>query len=144
MQHFFKTVISVKEDDSAFTAFELMVEKDIQGVAVVDSDGRLVGNLSIRDLKIVGADMSMFWRLQQSVSNFLIKGTPHTAHLPRNRTACERSFTVSLRLPVSVLSPLQCAVPTHGPASCCCQPCADIVVRCCVTAVEGAPRNRRP
>lgn len=31
------------------------------------------GNLSIRDLKLIGSDASMFWRLHQSVRNFLLK-----------------------------------------------------------------------
>ena len=61
------------EDDTALSAFEVMVKHDIQGVAVVDTQGKLVGNLSLRDLKIVGADVSMFWRLQQSARNFLVK-----------------------------------------------------------------------
>ena len=72
-QHFFKPVISVKEDDVAIAAFELMVSANVQGVAVVDSEGRLVGNLSVRDLKVLGPDVSLFWRLQQSVKSFLRK-----------------------------------------------------------------------
>ena len=80
VQHFFKTVLSVKEDDTAIVAFELMVMNNVQGVAVVDSEGKLVGNVSIRDLKIVGPDVSMFWRLQQSVKNFLVKGP--SSHAP--------------------------------------------------------------
>ena len=42
-------------------------------MAVVDKAGKLVGNLSIRDLKLIGADVTMFWRLQQTVKNFLDK-----------------------------------------------------------------------
>ena len=80
--HFFKEVISVKEDTPAIQAFETMVDRDVQvcpthrytvpvclthlmvadmrsllccqGVAVIDKDGKLVGNLSIRDLKLIG------------------------------------------------------------------------------------------
>jgi CBS-domain-containing membrane protein len=74
-QHFFKEVISVSEDDKALDAFYLMVERDIQGLAVIDKEGKLVGNLSIRDLKIIGPDVEMFWRLQQTVKNFLVKVT---------------------------------------------------------------------
>ena len=50
-----------------------------QGVAVVDKEARLAGNLSIRDLKLIGHDAAMFWRLQQTVKNFLDK--VHPAHL---------------------------------------------------------------
>ena len=63
----------MREGDVALAAFELMVQKNIQGVAVVDGEGRLMGNLSLRDLKILGPDASMFWRLQQTVNNFLVK-----------------------------------------------------------------------
>jgi len=61
-----------------------MVKKDISGVAVVDDDGRLIDHISVRDLKLIGVDSGMFWRLQQSVRTFthalykdFVKGRHH-------------------------------------------------------------------
>ena len=56
---------------------------------MVDKDGKLVGNLSIRDLKLIGADAAMFWRLQQTVKNFLDK-VSHSHITSPTRRAAER------------------------------------------------------
>jgi len=66
----FKTVTTVENKDTVIEAFELMVNKNISGVAVVDDDGRLINHISVRDLKLIGVDSGMFWRLQQSVRTF--------------------------------------------------------------------------
>lgn len=63
-------VLSVKESDLAINAFKLMAEKNVNGIAVVDKDGKLVDNISTRDLKAIGVDAKLFWRLYQSASNF--------------------------------------------------------------------------
>jgi CBS domain-containing protein len=68
-----KPVISVKEESLAIDAFNLMVEKNISGIAVVDENGALKGNLSLRDIKLISYDARLFWRLQQSVKNFIAK-----------------------------------------------------------------------
>lgn len=47
-----KPVISVHKDVPAIEAFRLMDKKKISGVAVVDTDGKLVGNTSASDLKL--------------------------------------------------------------------------------------------
>mmetsp|Transcript_39831 Transcript_39831/g.100403 ORF Transcript_39831/g.100403 Transcript_39831/m.100403 type:complete len:348 (+) Transcript_39831:112-1155(+) len=64
-------VLSVKETDTAMSAFNLMAEHHVSGVAVLDDSGDLVSNLSLRDLKQVSADASMFWRLFQDVKSFI-------------------------------------------------------------------------
>eukprot|EP00456_Euglypha_rotunda_P025964 TRINITY_DN2092_c0_g1_i10.p1 TRINITY_DN2092_c0_g1~~TRINITY_DN2092_c0_g1_i10.p1 ORF type:complete len:330 (-),score=51.28 TRINITY_DN2092_c0_g1_i10:23-1012(-) len=69
----YKPVISVTEDSLAIDAFNLMVEQNISGLAVVDASGVLKGNLSLRDIKLISYDARLFWRLQQSVKNFIIK-----------------------------------------------------------------------
>jgi len=66
----FQTVICVKYEDIAMEAFEIMVENNISGVAVVNDTGQLVNHISIGDLKLIGTDASMFWRLQQTVLHF--------------------------------------------------------------------------
>jgi len=68
-----KPVISIKDDSIAIDAFNLMVEKEVVGLAIVDANGRLKGNISMRDLKTIGTDASLFWRLHQSVKNFIAK-----------------------------------------------------------------------
>jgi len=50
-----------------------MLEKNVTGVAVVDVAGVLVGNVSIRDMKLIGHDARLFWRLNQPVKIFLAK-----------------------------------------------------------------------
>jgi len=65
-----KAVITVNNKDSVINAFDVMVERDITGVAVVDEQGRLIDHISVRDLKLIGVDSGMFWRLQQSVRTF--------------------------------------------------------------------------
>lgn len=72
-KHLFHEVLAVKEDSLAIDGFNLMAQNDVQGIAVVNADGRLKGNLSLRDLKVVGADMNLFWRLHQTVKNFILK-----------------------------------------------------------------------
>jgi CBS domain-containing protein len=47
-----KPVISVPKDVPAIEAFRLMDKKKISGVAVVDIEGKLVGNTSASDLKL--------------------------------------------------------------------------------------------
>jgi len=76
----YHAILCVKYDDIAIDAFELMVKHNVSGVAVINAEGRLVNHLSIGDLKLIGADASMFWRLQQSVRNFTRKLAAVYAH----------------------------------------------------------------
>ncbi len=70
----FKPVLSVTEDTIALDAFNLMLLHNVQGLAVVEENtGKLRGNISLRDLKAIGGDVSLFWRLHQTVKNFLLK-----------------------------------------------------------------------
>jgi CBS-domain-containing membrane protein len=47
-----KTVISVRDTDSAINCFKLITTKNLSGLAVVDKDGRVVGNTSASDMKL--------------------------------------------------------------------------------------------
>jgi len=69
----FKDVISVSEDSVAIEAFNLMVDKNISGLAILDKDARLHGVLSLSDIKLISYDARLFWRLQQTVKNFVVK-----------------------------------------------------------------------
>jgi CBS domain-containing protein len=66
-------VLAVTEDSIAMDAFNNMVDKGVSGLAVVDGTGVLKGNISLRDLKLISYDARLFWRLQQTVGNFLSK-----------------------------------------------------------------------
>lgn len=70
----FKTsqeVLRVKESDTAISAFEKIVQARVTGIAVVNDSGSIVGNMSVRDLKGIHTDGRVFWRLFQSVKDFM-------------------------------------------------------------------------
>jgi len=70
---FDEPVYTVHEDSVAMEAFKMMIEKEVSGLAVVDNDGKITGTISIRDLKALQVDGRMFWRLFQTVKNYLLK-----------------------------------------------------------------------
>ena len=45
-------VETISEKEMAYTAFQKMVDKSYSALGVVNSDGALVGNISINDLKV--------------------------------------------------------------------------------------------
>jgi len=63
-------VISVNEDTRAIVAFREMAKSGVSGLAVVDKGGKLVGNISLRDLKGIHPDAKIFWRLWNTVKVF--------------------------------------------------------------------------
>jgi CBS-domain-containing membrane protein len=77
-------VFIINIHQKAIDAFHQMVEHGVTGVAIVDDTGRMRGNLSLRDLKAMSTDGRFFWRLYQTVENYIIKlkhetkGTNHT------------------------------------------------------------------
>jgi len=66
-------VITISEDQPAIRAFQTMLNSNISGMGVVDANGKLVENISLRDLKAIQSDGRMFWRLNQTVKHFLEK-----------------------------------------------------------------------
>jgi len=87
MKRYFEDVISIPEDATAIEAFRTMVEKNISGLAVVDKEGKLTANISLKDLKAMSTDARLFWRLFQTVHNFLLKvrkeNNEHSGDRPR-------------------------------------------------------------
>jgi len=63
-------VLSVKEDTRAIVAFRDMARSGVSGLAIVDQNGKLVGNISLRDLKGIHPDAKIFWRLWNTVKMF--------------------------------------------------------------------------
>jgi CBS domain-containing protein len=64
-------VISVGLQDRAIDAFIKMHEKRVSGVAVLNDEGAIVGNISASDLKAIGFDGTLLTRLYYPVSEFL-------------------------------------------------------------------------
>jgi len=57
-----KKVISVPSTEVAYRAFKLMIEKGVNGLAVLNRDGEIVGNISISDIKLIGWNAD-YWNL---------------------------------------------------------------------------------
>jgi len=70
---YMEEVYTIHEDALALDAFKLMVEKNVSGVAVVNSEGCMTSNISMRDLRAMSVDGRLFWRLYQTCKNFLQK-----------------------------------------------------------------------
>jgi len=64
-------VFHVKPSDIALKAFTVMSEKNVSGIAVLDDNGILVDQISMRDLKAMAPNGRLFWRLYKPVSDYL-------------------------------------------------------------------------
>jgi len=71
LKMFHAPVVSVSLDHKGFEAFKAMHDNRVSAVAVVDYDDKLVGNISVSDLKIIGFDGTMLARLYYPISQFL-------------------------------------------------------------------------
>eukprot|EP01132_Coremiostelium_polycephalum_P005868 gene5868-7300_t len=78
-------VLTVPSSTIAIDAFKLIEEKNVSGIGIVNGQGHLIDTLSVRDLKGMATDGSLFWKLYKPVSEFLdfIKNDPVTLR-PRN------------------------------------------------------------
>lgn len=56
-------VVSIKDTEPAINAFLKIYQFNIGGVAVLDTDGRVIGNISITDLKDMGYSLDMFRKM---------------------------------------------------------------------------------
>eukprot|EP00456_Euglypha_rotunda_P033982 TRINITY_DN2620_c0_g1_i23.p1 TRINITY_DN2620_c0_g1~~TRINITY_DN2620_c0_g1_i23.p1 ORF type:complete len:190 (+),score=16.24 TRINITY_DN2620_c0_g1_i23:200-769(+) len=66
----YRTVLSCNESDVTIHAFNKMIDHNVTGLAIVNSEGSLVGSLSIRDLRGVGLNVEKFYRLYLTVKDF--------------------------------------------------------------------------
>jgi CBS domain-containing protein len=66
-----KPVVCASVKDEALSAFQKMIRTNVSGIAVIDDSGRIVNNLSLRDLKAIAPDARLFWRLYQTLDAFL-------------------------------------------------------------------------
>jgi len=58
-----KYVHCIKEEDEAIKGFQLMTEKEIGGVGVLNNKNEIIGTISLQDLKIIVQDKQLFRRL---------------------------------------------------------------------------------
>jgi len=63
-------VITVKETEKAITAFNLMHERNVSGLAIVDNNGVLVNTITAKDLRGVGTSGEYFFRLFKPVTEY--------------------------------------------------------------------------
>lgn len=63
-------VISLPITATAFEAFNIMINRNITGIALMDTQNRLTGTLSIRDLRAVGNKFEHLDRLALSLKEF--------------------------------------------------------------------------
>jgi len=63
-------VITIKETDKAITAFNVMHERGISGLAVVNENGVLTNSITAKDLRGVGTSGERFFRLFKTVSEY--------------------------------------------------------------------------
>jgi CBS domain-containing protein len=89
-------VFSVNIHQRAIDAFHEMVDKGVTGVAIVDNSGKLRGNLSLRDLKAMSTDGRFFWRLYQTVENYIfkLKQEIKEGQRPKRVQSCKESHTL--------------------------------------------------
>lgn len=64
-------VITAQENEQAIAAFRLIHERAVSAVGVVDSEGKLVGNVSASDLKVIGYDGKLLAHLFVPISDFV-------------------------------------------------------------------------
>jgi len=67
----FRAVESISINEPAIRAFDRMLTKNIGGVAVVDLQNRLIGNISAADLKFIDVDGKWWPRLFVSAGEYL-------------------------------------------------------------------------
>eukprot|EP01118_Nematostelium_gracile_P017451 TRINITY_DN745_c0_g1_i1.p1 TRINITY_DN745_c0_g1~~TRINITY_DN745_c0_g1_i1.p1 ORF type:complete len:335 (-),score=75.45 TRINITY_DN745_c0_g1_i1:148-1152(-) len=87
-------VFSITADKTALEAFQLMQSQKVNGLAVVDDEGKLIGSLSASDLK-GSLDDNLFDDMYLPIGLYLEKGTPSfdkvQAHSP---VSCKLESTV--------------------------------------------------
>lgn len=88
-------VVSIKSTDITMQAFTLMIEKNITGVAVVNNNGQLVDQISLRDLKAVAPDGRLFGRLYKPAEVFLHHlRTESKFDRPKEMVFCTKNTTL--------------------------------------------------
>lgn len=81
---YWRDAITINENARTINAFNMMAQNDITGLAVVDDDGVLTGNISVSDLKGIGTSGEFFARLFRDVKTFKrLTGEEYPTTAPR-------------------------------------------------------------
>jgi CBS domain-containing protein len=66
-----RQIVSISEAKTAYEAFQLMKEKKLSALPVVDQEGRVTGCISADDIKHLGFEMKFFGILGHPISEYL-------------------------------------------------------------------------
>lgn len=66
----YTTVLTVRPEQTALSAFRLMADRRFDGLGVVDNDDKLVDVISVSDLRGLDPHKPNFWKLYDSVRTF--------------------------------------------------------------------------
>jgi len=88
-----REVLHIKESAKASDAFRLIAKNHVSGIAVVkDDSATLIGNISVRDLRVIKGNGSFLKLLSLSISEYL--EAVHSASAgPKNVVSCRVSDT---------------------------------------------------
>jgi len=93
-----KEVVTVNVNMRAIDAFKAMTERGVSAVAVVDEAGKLIGNISVRDIRIVTADARLVQRLYLGVREFIYKINSERVDIINPAISCSVRDTYGLVL----------------------------------------------
>jgi len=117
-----KDVVTVNINARVIEAFNLMDKKSVSAVAVVDDEGKLVGNISVRDIRTIGADPRQLPQLYMGIRELLFRINMQRVDIINPAIACSakekyglvvkklaasrvhRLYVVDNHLPVGVIS----------------------------------------
>jgi CBS domain-containing protein len=88
-------IVKISKDATALEGFRLLETKNITGLAVVDDQNKVVGSLSISDLKAIMYDASEFINLHLPVSDFIRKVRQRDSLTPQGDISVTSQSTLS-------------------------------------------------
>jgi len=74
----FVKVLSISSDQPIKDAFQLIKRHKVGAVGVVDNEGKLVGNVSASDLKLIGFDTTLFGKMALPVKQVYADTSKHS------------------------------------------------------------------
>lgn len=70
-------VLTIRKDEKALTAFLTMLNNDIGGIAIVNSKDKVIGNISISDLRAIGTEGELCRKFTLTCEEFIIQNSTH-------------------------------------------------------------------